>query len=148
MRKMNDKSVVNSQYKDTSNLDIRISIHKKYSSNKMGFGKWIYSNYNFKPNMNILELGCGTGEMWKDSLDVLNGSKIVLTDFSEAMVNKSKDVLEDSNNVSFNVVNIENIPYEDNEFDAVIANMMLYNVSNIPPFGIFKYSNFFPKGIK
>ena len=132
MKKMNDKNVVNNQYKDTTKLDIRIMIHKKYSKNKMGFTKWIYSNYKFDPNMYILELGCGTGEMWEENLDILNGSKIILTDFSEAMVNKAKHVLNGSKNISYNVVNIENIPYEESMFDAVIANMMLYHVSNIP----------------
>lgn len=132
MKKMNDEDIVNSQYKDTSRLDIRIMIHKRYSSNKMGFAKWIYSNYEFEPNMHILELGCGTCEMWVGNLDALNGSKIILTDFSEAMVNKAKKNLKDSKNISYNVVNIEEIPYEENEFDAVIANMMLYHVPNIP----------------
>ena len=48
MKKMNEKDIVNNQYKDTSNLDIRIMIHKKYSTNKMGFANWIYSNYKFR----------------------------------------------------------------------------------------------------
>lgn len=132
MKKMNDKNIVNNQYKDTSKLDIRIMIHKKYSSNKMGFAKWIYSNYKFEPNMHCLELGCGTGEMWKDNLGILNGSKIILTDFSEAMVNKTKEIFKESKNISYNIVNIEKIPYGENEFDVEIANMMLYHVSNIP----------------
>ena len=38
MNSMNKKEVVENQYKDTSKLEIRIMIHKKYSSNKMGFG--------------------------------------------------------------------------------------------------------------
>ena len=132
MKKMNDTNIVSNQYKDTSKLDIRIMIHKKYSSNKMGFAKWIYSNYKFERDMNILELGCGTGEMWKDNLSVLNGAKIILTDFSEAMVNRTKELLNESKNISYNIVNIEEIPYEEKRFDAVIANMMLYHVKNIP----------------
>ena len=53
MKKMNEKDIVNNQYKDTSNLDIRIMIHKKYSTNKMGFANWIFllcyiwRKYNF-----------------------------------------------------------------------------------------------------
>lgn len=132
MKKMNEKNIVNNQYKDTSNLDIRIMIHKKYSTNKMGFANWIYSNYKFEPKKKILELGCGTGDMWKENLDVLNGAKILLTDFSEAMVNAAKNNLKEQKDIEYNIVNIEEIPYSNNEFDRVIANMMLYHVPNIP----------------
>ena len=132
MKKMNEKDIVNNQYKDTSNLDIRIMIHKKYSTNKMGFANWIYSNYKFDPEMKILELGCGTGDMWKENLNVLNGAKILLTDFSEAMVNNAKNNLKEQKDIEYNIVNIEEIPYLNNEFDRVIANMMLYHVPNIP----------------
>ena len=131
MKKMNEKDIVNNQYKDTSNLDIRIMIHKKYSTNKMGFANWIYSNYKFDPEMKILELGCGTGDMWKENLNVLNGAKILLTDFSEAMVNTAKNNLKEQKDIEYNIVNIEEIPYLNNEFDRVIANMMLYHVPNI-----------------
>ena len=131
MNSMNKKEVVENQYKDTSKLDIRIMIHKKYSSNKMGFGNWISSNYNIKSNMNVLELGCGTGDMWKENLKILNSAKLILTDFSEAMVEKAKETLNENENISYNVVNIEDIPYSNNAFDRVIANMMLYHVPNI-----------------
>ena len=106
-------------------------IHKKYSSNKMGFANWIYSNYKFNPEMKILELGCGTGDMWKENLNVLNGAKILLTDFSEAMVNTAKNNLKEQKDIEYNIVNIEEIPYLNNEFDRVIANMMLYHVPDL-----------------
>lgn len=80
-----------------------------------------------------MELGCGTGEMWKGKIDNLpSNSKLYLTDYSEGMVTKAKELLGKKDNVFYNVVNIENIPYDDLCFDRVIANMMLYHVSNIP----------------
>jgi len=80
-----------------------------------------------------LELGCGTGEMWKGKIDNLpSNSKLYLTDYSEGMVTKAKELLGKHDNVFYNVVNIENILYDDLCFDRVIANMMLYHVSNIP----------------
>ncbi|MCI9370098.1 MAG: class I SAM-dependent methyltransferase [Lachnospiraceae bacterium] len=33
--------------------------------------------------------------------------------------------------MSYNIVNIENIPYENNRFDKVITNMMLYHVPEL-----------------
>lgn len=38
MNNMNDMSVVKKQYATANNLIIRISIHDKYSTNKLGFG--------------------------------------------------------------------------------------------------------------
>lgn len=66
MSKINDTSVVKKQYASADNLNTRISIHDKYSTNKMGFGNWIVSNYRISEGMKVLELGCGTGDMWKN----------------------------------------------------------------------------------
>lgn len=40
---INDAAAVKSQYNTSNNLNTRISIHDKYSTNKMGFGNWIVS---------------------------------------------------------------------------------------------------------
>ena len=129
---INDNEVVTEQYKDANKLNTRISIHTKYSINKMGFGNWIISNYDLKDNVRILELGCGTGDMWKKQIHLLdNVSELVLTDFSSGMLQTAKDTLAEYKHISYNVVDIQDIPYEDNSFDIVIANMMLYHVPDI-----------------
>ncbi len=133
MSEINQLETVKKQYDNSNRLNTRISIHQKYSTNKLGFGNWIYNNYDLSSNICILELGCGTGEMWKGKIDNLpSNSKLYLTDYSEGMVTKAKELLGKKDNVFYNVVNIENIPYDDLCFDRVIANMMLYHVSNIP----------------
>ena len=133
MSEINQLETVKKQYDNSNRLNTRISIHQKYSTNKLGFGNWIYNNYDLSSNICVLELGCGTGEMWKGKIDNLpSNSKLYLTDYSEGMVTKAKELLGKHDNVFYNVVNIENIPYDDLCFDRVIANMMLYHVSNIP----------------
>lgn len=42
MNIINQNRAVQEQYKTANNLDKRISIHTKYSTNKMGFGNWIF----------------------------------------------------------------------------------------------------------
>lgn len=129
---MNSTDMVKAQYKTSANLNTRINIHEKYSTNKQGFGNWIVSNYDIKTGSKILELGCGTGSMWKSHLDLLdNGSQIILTDFSEGMIDTARATLGEHPNVAYQVVDIENIPFEDNSFDIVIANMMLYHVPHL-----------------
>ena len=55
-------NVIEKQYQTAKNLNTRISIHDKYSTNHQPFGEWIMSHYEIKPGYRILELGCGTGE--------------------------------------------------------------------------------------
>ena len=65
MNSINDSETVKDQYSTSESLSTRISIHDKYSTNKTGFGNWIFSNYDIRDGMKVLELGCGTGSMWK-----------------------------------------------------------------------------------
>ena len=119
------------QYQNDNNLNKRISIHD-FSTNKQGFGNWIASHYHFPPAARILELGCGTGYMWKDWLHLLDdGSSLTLTDFSSGMLESTKATLGQHNGLFYAVADIQSIPYADNAFDTVIANMMLYHVPNL-----------------
>ena len=70
--------------------------------------------------------------MWKGKLSLLDGcSYLTLTDFSSGMLETAKKNIESSALVDFKVVDIQDIPYEDDTFDVVIANMMLYHVPNL-----------------
>ncbi len=132
MSRINDISVVKKQYATANNLDTRISIHDKYSTNKLGFGNWIFSNYRIDKGAKVLELGCGTGDMWKNRESVICAcSKIILSDFSEGMVATTKDNIGSYHNIEYKVLDIQEIPYKDATFDIVIANMMLYHVPDI-----------------
>lgn len=122
---------VREQYKTANNLNKRISIHEKYSVNKQGFGNWIFSHYDIEPNVRILELGCGNGNMWRGRTDLPNGVKLVLTDISKGMLDSAKEALGRRNGISYEIADIENLPYENGSFDRIIANMMLYHVHDL-----------------
>lgn len=122
---------ISAQYKTAENLNTRISIHDKYSTNRQPFGDWIVSHYDICPGANILELGCGTGSMWTDHLHLLSGgARLTLTDFSAGMLETAKANLR-SDDITFQQVDIQNIPFPDASFDVVIANMMLYHVPDL-----------------
>lgn len=132
MNNMNNAGSVAKQYEKTDNLDIRIAIHSKYSTNKQGFGNWIYEQYELGNGCRILELGCGSGDMWKEKIGLIGkDSSLILSDFSEGMVEEVRRKYQNYPNVSFERINIEEIPYEDASFDIVIANMMLYHVPDL-----------------
>lgn len=125
-------NTIEKQYRTPENLNTRISIHEKYSVNRQPFGEWILSNYTLGPKDRILELGCGTADMWKGRLSLLGDSaRLTLTDFSSGMLLSAKENTAGDPRVDYRVVDIQNIPFEDASFDAVIANMMLYHVPDL-----------------
>ena len=132
MSAINDKKVVQKQYENAENLNTRISIHEKYSVNQQGFGNWIASHYQIAAGSKILELGCGTGEMWKKNIRILDQcSNLILPDFSEGMLEAARNNIGNRHNVTYQVADIQEIPYGSGSFDIVIANMMLYHVPDL-----------------
>jgi SAM-dependent methyltransferase len=84
------------QYANASNLDARIALHLRFSTNPYGWFPWVFDRLaNLPPNARILELGSGSCRLW--------------------------------------VENLGRIPAGwEAEFDAVIANHMLYHVPDRP----------------
>ena len=133
MNSLSDQNVVAGQYGTSENLNTRISIHEKYSTNKQGFGNWITDHYRFPEGASVLELGCGTGSMWKGKNALIRRcSRLILSDFSEGMLEKAKETLSGENGIEYRRIDIQDIPFPDHAFDAVIANMMLYHVPDLP----------------
>ena len=126
------QETVQNQYKTAGRLNTRISIHDKYSTNPQGFGNWIFSHYCFYQGIRVLELGCGTGSMWleKDEM-ICCCNPLVLSDLSNGMIATAKETLKKYETIVFREIDIENIPFPPDSFDAVIANMMLYHVPEI-----------------
>lgn len=132
MSEINNSSTVKKQYADSNNLNTRISIHAKYSTNKMGFGNWIVNHYCIENGMKVLELGCGTGDMWRGHDQMIQKcERLVLSDFSEGMLETAKATVSGHPNVQYMVVDIQDIPFENDSFNVVIANMMLYHVPDL-----------------
>ena len=132
MALVNDANVMKVQYASDANLNVRMALHQKYSVQKQPFGEWIMQHYGIQPGMRVLELGCGNGSMWKEPDSYLpDDAELILTDFSEGMLNAARGNVPERKNISFAQVDIQQIPYPDRSFDLVIANMMLYHVPNL-----------------
>ncbi|MCR5801328.1 MAG: class I SAM-dependent methyltransferase [Lachnospiraceae bacterium] len=129
---LNDSAAVKAQYATSKGLDIRIGLHDKYSTNKLGYGNWLVSNYEISDGMKVLELGCGTGSMWLGHDDLIaKCGKLVLTDLSEGMLETAKGNLGVHESLEYKIADIQALPFEDASFDIVIANMMLYHVPDL-----------------
>ena len=120
----------NDQYKTAANLSARMDIHILFSHNKHGWFPWVFDQYDLPPEARIIEMACGRGDLWRANMRrIPAGWKITLTDFSEGMVTETKSRLADAPRLfEFKQVDIQSIPFEDEQFDAVIANHMLYHV--------------------
>ena len=132
MGQLTEKSVMEQQYGTADRLNTRISIHAKYSVNRQGFGSWITEHYRFPEQASVLELGCGTGDMWKGRTALIRRcSRLVLSDLSAGMLEQAKETLRNESGICYQVIDIQDIPYPDHSFDTVIANMMLYHVPDL-----------------
>lgn len=128
----NMENKVKNQYKNSENFKNRLSLHG-YNINKTKWNSWCFDNIVFENNMKVLEVGCGTGKFWSENQGNLNKDiEVVLSDFSEDMLNNTKNNLIKSNeNFIYKKFNSEHIPYEDSNFDIIIAQHMLYLIPNI-----------------
>lgn len=127
---INQPDQVRTQYATADKLNTRIAFQAKYSCNTQGFGPWIHAQYALRPGMHLLELGCGTGSTWADA-SLPQGCTLLLTDFSQGMLETAQHNLPDRPEITFQQVDAQAIPCPDDSFDVVIANMMLYHVPDL-----------------
>ena len=132
MSKFTDQQYLKTdQYKDSSNLDARVVIHQRFSTNKYGWFKWIFDTLkNLPADAKILELGCGHGLLWKENTDRIPSTwDITLSDLSSGMLDSAwRNLVVTGRNFKFKEIDAQSIPFEGETFDAVIANHMLYHV--------------------
>lgn len=129
---IDDRELVKKQYKNADNLSSRISIYK-YNINKEDFHKWCFDRMRFPQNAKILELGCGNGVFWLNNQERIRDDLIItLSDFSDGMIDSAKTQLKTVNKrISYEKIDVQDIPHEDKSFDIVIAKHMLYHVPDL-----------------
>lgn len=121
------------QYRTSAALDARIDIHERFSVNQYRWMLWVFDHFDFPPVCRILEVGCGVGKLWLENAHRIGREwEVTLSDFSDGMLEKSKDNLASiSGKFDFKVFSVQSIPYPPESFDAVIANHMLYYAADL-----------------
>ena len=123
------ESSIVEQYKNSNNLNVRISLHDQFSTNKIGWFNWLFNQIDFSKVNRLLEIGCGNGKLWKNRDIDLRNREIFLSDISEGMVHEVRKKLGKDYNCI--VADCQAIPFKDEYFDAVIANHVLFYIQNL-----------------
>lgn len=121
-------------YKNTVNLDVRIELHRRYSQNPIPWFDWLYQQISFGNAERILELGCGNGELWAcANKQYLQDKTVYLTDISSGMVEDVQKRMTENNlgDFLYQMADCQNIPFEKNMFQVVIANHVLFYAKNM-----------------
>ena len=136
MSKFTDQQYLKTdQYRDSSNLDARVEIHKRFSTNPYGWFNWLFDALTKLPaDAKILELGSGPAYLWTNCLNrIPAGWDISISDLSSGMVDAAwRNLVVTGRTYNFKEIDAQSIPFEDETFDAVIANFMLYHVPDRP----------------
>lgn len=125
----NEETNIIEQYKNAKNLNDRISLHEKYSTNKQGWFNWLFEKIDFSKVNRLLELGCGNGKLWQENKIELRNREIFLSDISEGMVEEVRNKLGSDFNCI--VADAEKIPFKDAYFDSIIANHVLFYLNDL-----------------
>jgi ubiquinone/menaquinone biosynthesis C-methylase UbiE len=81
-----------------------------------------------------LELGCGHGLLWKENVGRIPSDwDITLSDLSPGMLDSAwRNLVVIGRSFKFKEIDAQEIPFDDETFDAVIANHMLYHIPDKP----------------
>jgi SAM-dependent methyltransferase len=118
------------QYRDSANLDARVQLHARFSTNRLGWHRWVFEQFHLQPGSKVLELGSGPAYLWQQNLERVPSSwRITLSDFSWGMLQEARQSLRASaDRFQYVLIDAQAIPLPAESLDVVIANHMLYHV--------------------
>lgn len=131
MHNLSDRHyLLTDQYKDAANLDARIQLHARFSTNPYGWHRWVFDQLELLASGRVLEVGCGPGRLWLENMERLSeDTQIALSDLSIGMVREAREALRSSQlDIQFLVADAQALPFPEEHFDVVVANHMLYHV--------------------
>lgn len=116
------------QYRDASNISARISLHKEYSKNPVGWFNWLFEKCALECGTNVLEIGCGDASLWTQNIEKIpENISVTLTDISYGMIkDATRNIGEDDKRFTYEIMDAHRLYKLDDSFDVVIANHVLF----------------------
>lgn len=128
----NQDYLLKRQYKDAQNLTARASLHQRFSQNPYGWHRWEFEQFSIRPGESILDLGCGPADLWvATQSNLAKDNLVVLCDLSHGMMRIAAGRLLRNTAFRFITGDAQWICFQDETFDLVTANHMLYHVPDI-----------------
>ncbi len=120
------------QYRTAHNLNARIEIHKRFTTGTQTWEDFIFEHLPDLSGKRLLALGCGNATQWRINQDRFAlDATIVLTDLSEGMLAEARADLKENARFTLRCMDASRLDFEDESFDFVTANHMLYHVPDI-----------------
>ncbi|MEN8237934.1 MAG: class I SAM-dependent methyltransferase [Actinomycetota bacterium] len=115
------------QYRTPKNLAARINVHVRYSAADDDWLSWLRRIVAPTPSCRILDVGCGTGDIWAtQETSESRPENVVLTDRSRGMVESATS----ATGLTGVVADAARFPFASDSFDIVLAAHMLYHVED------------------
>ena len=117
------------QYGTSAKLEARSYLHRTYATSPVPIGHFEAALIDWSSTGSVLECGCGPGRFWEN--DALPRSMaLTLTDLSPSMVTEAVDRARSRGfgAVAGRDCDVQSLPFDDDAFDVVVANHMLYHV--------------------
>ncbi|MGB2875700.1 MAG: class I SAM-dependent methyltransferase [Gaiellaceae bacterium] len=124
MIRLNDPELVRRQYETEAGLAVRRDAWARFHEGPDAFEAAVRAVVEFEPQR-VLEVGCGMGQFAARLAEELD-AEVVATDLSPRMVELAR-----ARGVDARVADVQELPFDDGEFDCATANWMLYHVPDL-----------------
>jgi ubiquinone/menaquinone biosynthesis C-methylase UbiE len=95
--------------------------------------KEFFAPLALRPGLNVLDVGCGTGDFLRLLAPLVSPGAAVGVDLSETMIAEARQrSAENVDNLSFQVGSVLELPFPDASFDRVLATQLLLHVPDPP----------------
>ena len=118
---------------DPNKIDLRNEIQAKYGDHPVPWFKWVFNFLDIPKSGRLLELGCGSGALWRENQKrIPESSALYLSDLSPEIVQQSKNNLSGLHSKPYFLdINSQSLPFNEETFDAVLAIGLLDLVPNL-----------------
>ena len=122
-------------YETGSNLDAKYEVERNYGIQKQMFEEWVIPQLALIGTEKVLDVGCGQGRFLLPIARFMKdkGGHIIGCDISEGVMHSARVTSEQEKlPADFVLADAVELPFLADYFDLVMANHMLYHVSDIP----------------
>jgi len=134
MSKFTDQAYLKGeQYHSPDNLNFRITLHERYSTARVPWTTWVYEHLAVGEGQSVLAVGCGNATQWQANAALFPGSaRFCLMDLSIGMLRGGRAGIGAADlRFCYLSSDVQNLPFQDAQFDRVTANHMLYHVPDL-----------------